>query len=86
MKESYSFFSANGNGTFEMSDGDLKMTGWKNLTIKKGYCTGFSKINDLSLNKVECEMKYFDMFGGTETINFAMREADYRALKKALGK
>jgi hypothetical protein len=86
MKESYAFFSASGNGTWEFADDKIKMVGWKNLTLNKSHVMGFAKLNDLSLSKVEVELKYFDMFGGNETIKFAMRDGDFKAMKQALGK
>ncbi|MFH0971204.1 MAG: hypothetical protein V1835_01410 [Candidatus Micrarchaeota archaeon] len=86
MKESYSVFTSKGNGTFEVEDDSVKMSGWKNMSIKKTHVLEFNQAATLPLNKVSAEMKYFDMFGNTETLQFAMREADFRALKHALGK
>jgi hypothetical protein len=86
MKESYAFFSDKGSGTWECSDEKVSMKGWKNVSINKSHVLEIAKMGDLPLNKVSVQMKYFDMFGGTETMEFAMREADYRAFKHALGK
>ncbi len=86
MKESYAFFRENGNGTWEVHEDMLRMDGWKNVTIMKSHIMEINKLQDLALNKVAVEMKYFDMFGGTETIQFAMRRADFLALKQAMGK
>ncbi|HLC47649.1 MAG TPA: hypothetical protein VJI13_01120 [Candidatus Norongarragalinales archaeon] len=86
MKESYAYFSDKGSGTFECSEESVSMKGWKNMNIKKTHVMELTKMGDLPLNKVSVQMKYFDMFGGTETVEFAMREADYRAFKQALGK
>ncbi|MEK6953675.1 MAG: hypothetical protein AABX01_01600 [Candidatus Micrarchaeota archaeon] len=86
MKESYSFFSPKGNGAIECSDDSVSMKGPKNITLKKSHVMELTKLGDLPLSKVACAMKYFDMFGGNETIEFAMREADFRALKAVVGK
>ena len=85
-KESYSVFSAAGNGAFEITEDSVTMSGIKNMTIKKNYVMELTKDGDLPLNKVSVSMKYFDMFGNTELLSFAMREADFRSLKQVLGK
>lgn len=86
MKESYAFFSDKGSGSWECTEENVSMKGWKSINIKKSHVLELGKMGNLPLNKVSVQMKYFDMFGGTETIEFAMREADYRAFKQALGK
>ncbi|MBI5224411.1 hypothetical protein HY989_00920 [Candidatus Micrarchaeota archaeon] len=85
-KTGYSFFTNSGNGNFELADDTLIMQGWKNLKIKKTHVMELTKISDLALNKVEVEMKYFDMFGGNELLRFAMRDSDFKAMKSTLGK
>ncbi|MFH1257596.1 MAG: hypothetical protein ABIG96_06655 [Candidatus Micrarchaeota archaeon] len=85
-KETYAVFSSSGNGAFEITDDSVVLMGIKNLAIKKNYVMELAKLGDLPLNKVSVSMKYFDMFGNTENLEFAMREADFRALKNSLGK
>ncbi|MFH1200194.1 MAG: hypothetical protein V1708_03945, partial [Candidatus Micrarchaeota archaeon] len=46
----------------------------------------FEKTGDLALNKVSVELKYFDMFGNSDTHSFAMHSNDYRIAKNSLGK
>ncbi|MFH1750252.1 MAG: hypothetical protein ABH863_01085, partial [Candidatus Micrarchaeota archaeon] len=86
MKESYSFFTPEGTGSWEITEDSVSMKGWKNLTLKKSHVLEITNLGALPLNKVSVELKYFDMFGGSEAMQFAMREADFRAFKAAVGK
>ncbi len=85
-KEGYSFFTNSGSGTWEITEDKVRMIGWKNISLSRSHVMEIAKTGDLALSKVGVQMKYFDMFGGTETLQFAMREADFRAFKGTLGK
>ncbi len=86
MADTYGAFFAKKAGSLELSAQSLKVRGEKNTEIMLTHVVGFEKVGAAPMGKVNVELRYYDAFGNAETLSFAMREADFHALKKKLGK
>ena len=85
-KESFKVFYSGGTGTLEISGDSVKLSAGKSSDFAKSNIVSFEKAGDLALNKVSVELKYFDMFGNSDTFGFAMHSNDFRIAKASLGK
>ncbi|VVB70581.1 Uncharacterised protein [uncultured archaeon] len=73
-------------GSIELTQETLEFKGIKNVSIKKSYVDAITKIADKALGKCDCEITYYDMFGGKEKIAVMMNENDYKILRRVCGK
>ncbi len=78
--------SSGEQGSIELTQETLEFKGIKNVSIKKSYVDAITKLGDRALGKCDCEISYYDMFGGKEKITVMMNENDYKILKRACGK
>ena len=84
--DSFTVFFPGGTGRLEISGDSVKLAAGKNSEFVKSNIVSFEKAGDLALNRVAVELKYFDMFGNSDTFSFAMHSNDFRAAKASLGK
>jgi hypothetical protein len=84
--ETYAVFYTGGTGRLEIAGDSARLSAGKTTEFVKSNIVSFEKAGDLSLNRVAVELKYFDMFGNSDTFNFAMHSNDFRAAKSSLGK
>lgn len=73
-------------GVIELTTETMEFKGIKNVSIKKSYVDAITKLNDKALGKCDCEISYYDMFGGKEKIQVMMNENDYKILRRYCGK
>lgn len=78
--------SSGEQGAIELTQETLEFKGIKNVSIKKSYVDAITKLRDKALGKCDCEISYYDMFGGKEKIEVMMNENDYKILKRTCGK
>ena len=82
----FDIFTAKGTGKIELFGDVIKVRAQKAFDVRLSYVISLEKLGSLPLNKVSVALKYFDMFGNSETFEFAMREMNYKAFKRAVGK
>ena len=69
------------------ADGIVLKTGRKDIPVRSNYVESVSREQgEALLGKIVVDINYFDMFGNRESCQVKMRENDYLALKKDLGK
>ena len=68
-------------------DGIVLKTGRKDIPVRSNYVESVSReMGEALLGKISVDINYFDMFGNRESVQIKMRENDYQALRKDLGK
>ena len=82
----FSVFTDDGNGYIEVNGDDVLLTAPKHLKLKKSYLDSLNKGADLPMTKTQVTLAYYDLFGSRDELKFAMNAAEFRALKKILGK
>ncbi len=84
----YTVYFGSAPGRISMySDGIVIRNGKRDTPVRSNYVEQVTRLaGDALLGKVSVELSYFDMFGNREAVEVRMRENDYRALKKDLGK
>ncbi len=73
-------------GYIEVGTDKITLKTDKTYSIRTGYVSSLTKVSDMALSRVGASLEFFDLFGNKETKTFAMHTADFKALKKALGK
>ena len=84
--ETFNVFYSGGTGRLEISGDTARLVTGKSSEFAKSNIVSFEKAGDLALNRVAVELKYFDMFGNSDSYGFAMHSNDFRAAKASLGK
>lgn len=86
MAETFSAFFNTKSGTLELSESALRIRGEKNLEVSLTHVVSFELLGPAPMGKVRVQLGYYDAFGNAESLPFAMREQEFHALKKRLGK
>lgn len=84
--ETFNVFYSGGTGRLEISGDSAKLVAGKTSEFVRSNIVSFEKTGDLALNRVAVELKYFDMFGNSDSFNFAMHSNDFKAAKASLGR
>ncbi len=85
-KEVFNVFYAGGKGRLEISGDSARLVTDKTSEFARSNIVSFEKAGELALNRVAVELKYFDMFGNSDSYGFAMHSGDFMAAKASLGK
>ena len=84
--DSFTAFFPKMTGSLEVSGPMLPIRGEKHVQVSLTHVVSFQKTGAAPMGKVNVQLGYYDAFGNAETLFFAMRDADYHALKQKLGK
>lgn len=68
------------------SEGVVLQTRQGEVSVRNGYVDSLAKVGDVVLGKIPVQIYYYDMFGNRESVQAQMREADFQALRKDLGR
>lgn len=83
----YSAYFDDFHGTIRVySEGVVLSTRQGEVSIRNGYVDSLAKTGEVVLGKMPVNIVYYDMFGNRETVQARMREADFAALRKDLGR
>jgi hypothetical protein len=81
----FHIITSEGTGAISFEGDEVAMDlGRKKLKTKKNYLSSVEKVAELPMARVHVRLTYFDAFGSAEQNEFAMNEAEYRALKQTI--
>lgn len=85
-KQRFAIFYGDKTGEIEVYEDEIVLKTNKQIKIRKNYIGSLENKGKIALSRVAASLSYYDIFANKETMDFAMRENDFLALKKILGK
>ncbi|MBU1197708.1 hypothetical protein KJ765_04305 [Candidatus Micrarchaeota archaeon] len=86
MSETFAAYFGSTSGSLELTDSMLRVQGPEKKEIQRTHVVELEKLGTAAMGKVSVRMKFYDLFGNAESLEFAMRDAEFQALKQSLGK
>ena len=86
LRHSFAVFFGDSKSTLSAYEDGIELDSPRKILVTKNYVTALERLSGKPLNKCQCRLDYFDMFGNKASLEFSMYENEFLALKADLGK